>query len=204
MFGFFKKNSANEDEGRIPAPIAGRDGHLAAIESLTLDGVMYFFGFDFGNDLVVSPLIPDIDVMARFASRHMRQRDGMHDEAYWRELAGYAVDDSELCSDAAGRMFSSQSLARMMERLAHARSTNTLAPDIAIPYHLQYLLGAAGGWAVDGDEVTSGIAYVTGEEPLPQGATAAQVVEWLQTLLTKLANAAPENWSASFGALKGS
>jgi hypothetical protein len=128
MFDFFKKKSPSADKPREstgPQPLAGRKGHVGGIEALTLDGTVYFFGFDFGSDLVLSPLISDATLMARFASEHMEQRDGVHDEAYWRELVGYAVDDSELCSEKASRSFDTQALAAAIAGLGRVRREGT-------------------------------------------------------------------------------
>jgi hypothetical protein len=70
MFNFLKKLTDN-NRATIPEPLAGRDGHLGGIESIFLDNVTYFFGFDYRNDLALSPLINDRDAMACFASIQM-------------------------------------------------------------------------------------------------------------------------------------
>jgi hypothetical protein len=67
---------------------------------------------------------------------------------------------------------------------------------------LQYLLGAAGGWAVDGDDVQAAIAYIAGAEPVPEGVSHARMAASLQTLLVRLVDAAPANWLALFAVLK--
>ncbi|MER7753932.1 hypothetical protein [Kitasatospora sp. NPDC097643] len=91
-------------------PLPGRVGHVAAIESLMLDGRRYFFGFDHRSDLVVSPLIDDPAAMAAFAAAHLRQSDGPHDPAYWAALVAEAVDSSDLVDDDAERQFTTEEL----------------------------------------------------------------------------------------------
>jgi hypothetical protein len=212
MFDFLKKKKPSapapvETGPAVPLPLAGREGHVGAIEAVTLDGTMYFFGFDFGSDLVLSPLIADIDLAARFASRHMAQRDGMHDEAYWRELAGYAVEGSELASEPESRMFSTAALADAVTRLARVRREGTVEPGFAIEYHLRYLLGAAGGWEVPeeagAEDADEWIDVISGNEPLAEGTTLAGIADRLQAHLNALVDTAPGNWSTTFAVLKG-
>lgn len=215
MFDFFKKKkpqaptaaaASTETGPAVPLPLAGREGHVGAIEAVTLDGTMYFFGFDFSSDLVLSPLIADIDLAARFASQHMAQRDGTHDEAYWRELAGYAVDGSELATEEESRSFSTESLAAAIASLARVRREGTVEPGFAIEYHLRYLLGAAGGWEVPeeaGDEdADEWIDVISGNEPLAEGTTLTGIADRLQAHLNALVDAAPGNWAAKFAVLK--
>ncbi|MER8230876.1 hypothetical protein [Streptomyces sp. NPDC094049] len=112
-------------------PLPGRVGHVGGIESLTLDGRRYYFGFDYQSDLVVSPLIGDPDAMAAFAAAHMRQSDGSHDASYWAELVAHAVGRSDLVADDTKREFTAEGL-----------RTGIPAPGS----HLLYLLDAAGEW----------------------------------------------------------
>lgn len=113
------------------SPIEDRDGWIGGIESIVVDGRRWYFGFDYSSDLVLSPLIDDETTMSLFASRHMSQRDGAHDAAFWRELVAGSVTTSDLTDDAQDREYTS-------ERLA----TQRLTPR----YYLSYLLGAAAGW----------------------------------------------------------
>ncbi|SCL26781.1 hypothetical protein GA0074692_2231 [Micromonospora pallida] len=115
----------------IPDPLPERVGHVGGIESLALDGVRYYFGFDFSSDLVVSPLIDDPAVMAAFASRHLRQTTGAHDAAYWAELVGWATEESSLVPTEEDRRFTTDGV-----------RANRLTPDD----HLLYLLAAATTW----------------------------------------------------------
>ncbi|WP_051793571.1 hypothetical protein [Kibdelosporangium aridum] len=119
-----------------------RVGWTGGIESITLDGTRYFFGFDYSSDLVLSPLIEDQATMAAYAAKYMAQRDGTHDEAYWAELVTDAVDGSDL-TEPDDRDFSTDDL----------RSGRTT-------YHLRYLLGAASSWNTDmfeDDEVVAAL-----------------------------------------------
>ncbi|MFJ9606233.1 hypothetical protein ACIRS1_07725 [Kitasatospora sp. NPDC101176] len=122
-----------QDLPKHPSPLPDRDGHVGGIESLTLDGRRYYFGFDYGSDLVLSPLIDDPAVMAAFASTHLRQTTGRHDAAHWGELVAAAADGSGLTDDDASRAFDS------------ARLRDAVPPEPGT--HLLYLLGAATGWA---------------------------------------------------------
>ncbi|MET9553985.1 hypothetical protein [Streptomyces sp. NPDC006645] len=91
--------TSNETVGEaadLVAGLPGRTGAIGGIESLVLDGRRLWFGFDFTSDQVLSPLIGDADAMARYAARHMRQRTGAHDEAYWAGLVRASVDSSDL------------------------------------------------------------------------------------------------------------
>jgi hypothetical protein len=208
MFNFFKKKTDAKLPIAIPLLIAGRKGHVGGIESLILDDVVYYFGFDYQSDLVLSPLIGNAEQMAHFAAEHMLQRDGAHDVAYWRELVGYASDESELCSDIEGRTFSSNALLSMMALLQQVEKNNTPAPSFKLAYHLRYLLGAAGGWLADGDEFDNAddyVAVIRGDNDAAQAAgsiSPAEAAKKLRMHLSALLDAAPENWSTLFGMLR--
>ena len=210
MFDFFRKKPppapAMETGPAVPAPLAGRDGHLGAIEAIRLDGTLHFFGFNFRSDLALSPLIADPALMARFASRHMTQRDGTHDEAYWSQLVGHAVEGSELCSDETGRTIDSRALAATIASLGRVRREGTPEPGFGLPYHLRYLLGAAGGWEVPeeagAEDADVWIGQVAGDEPVAGSTTLQEVAARLQAHLNALVGAAPGNWATLFAALK--
>ncbi|MFJ6464758.1 hypothetical protein ACIQM0_27650 [Streptomyces sp. NPDC091387] len=92
-------------------PATGLPGHTGAIgciESLVLDGRRLFFGFS--SNQMLSPLIDDAGAMALFAARHMRQRTGAHDEAYWAELVRASIDGSDLVWSEAQSDFSRAAL----------------------------------------------------------------------------------------------
>jgi hypothetical protein len=208
MFNLFKKKTDTKSPITVTPPFAGRKGHVGGIESLILDDVVYYFGFDYQSDLVLSPLIDDAQHMAHFAAEHMLQTDGAHDAAYWRELVDYAKDESELCSDTEGRTFSSKVLLSMMALLQQVEADNTSAPSFKLAYHLRYLLGAAGGWLADGDEFENAGDYAaiirgdndTAEAPSP--ISPAEAAKKLRMHLCALMDAAPENWSTLFSMLR--
>ncbi len=112
-------------------PIAGRVGHVGGIESMTVDGHRWFFGFDYSMDTAVSPLIDDPARMAAFASEHMLQTDGPHDAAYWRDLVDSSVEMSDIVGEDEDRTFDSETLAALR-----------LTPST----QLMYLMGAATAW----------------------------------------------------------
>jgi hypothetical protein len=202
MFGLFKKkNVKHSKDVAMPTPLEGRVGHVGGIESIFLDGVTYYFGYDYSNDLVISPLINKLDQMTHFATNYMTQRDGTHDEVYWREVAGY---DSDLCSDIEGRTYLSDDLASMMARLSHAQTNDVEIPDFKMEYHLRYLLASAGGWHADIelDAEDRNIALIRGEEALPIGMRFSDVARNLQVSLGTLVSAAPGNWATLFSVLK--
>lgn len=212
-----------ESPGQPPPPIADRTGSVAGIESLTIDGRRYFFGFDYRSDLVVSPLIADAALMAAFASRWMEQADGPQDADYWRELADASVAESELTGDDEDREFSSQEMRRIAAQLAAARRANARQPDLQIGKHALYLLGAASGWpdealeeaavaaalerlALDPgdlqwDVVDESIAMLNGEEDLPAAASYADAAAVVESYLRTTVNGAPANWRELFAPL---
>ncbi|WDZ82846.1 hypothetical protein [Micromonospora cathayae] len=161
---------------QVPAPLPDRIGHIGGVESLTLDGVRYYFGFDFSSDLVLSPLIDDPAVMAAFASRHMRQRTGTHDEAYWADLVAWAETESSLVPTEEDRRFTTESI-----------RANRLTPG----NHLRYLLAAATSW--DGSLTSSPEAGSAYRRP---GLTEDEAH------LECAAAAVPGNWSLLFDPLR--
>jgi hypothetical protein len=206
MFEFLRKIVAKKQVvERLLEPFDGRDGCIGGIESLVLDDVRYFFGFDFKSDLVLSPLVADIAEMSRFASLYMLQTDGAHDDGYWLESASYSIEDSELCYTPAERTFFSQSLNKSVNALRHAAETNSVAPGLSIEMNLLYLLNAAGAWqaqnATDVD-VEERLAIVSGEKTPPEDSTVADHAQALLTESRMLIDAAPENWSTLFSVLK--
>lgn len=186
-------------------PIDGRVGHIGGIESVTVDGVRWYFGFDYSSDLVVSPLVDDAGVMSVFAAEHLRQRDGAHDAAFWRDLVDASVEGSDLIDSDEDRQFTGELLA-----------AQRLRPG----YHLRYLLGAASGWddsffggaAVgtalsalrvgeddrDWDCIDTCIAGL--EDPYTGTRTAATLV--MTRYVNFVLDAAPANWPHVFAALR--
>lgn len=184
-----------------PEPLAGRSGHIGGIESIVLDGTTWWFGFDYSEDLVISPLIDDIDTMARYASAYMLQRDGAHDVAYWRTLAEAGP---ELCDVEADRSFIGVELATAMVQLQRAQADDVPIPDLALGYHLRYLLASAGNWVAAGgfEAASANIARLRGEQALAEGCRYAEAAHAVRAHLRDLTDAAPGNWSTLFAILK--
>ncbi|HEX6360913.1 hypothetical protein [Actinophytocola sp.] len=111
-------------------PLVDRVGHVAGVESIVVDGRRWYFGMDYGSDLVVSPLVEDSGDMAEFAAQYMAQSDGMHDVAYWADQVAWADENSDLV-EPGGNVYDSATLAA------------------GIDYGLLYLFGAVTGWEGD-------------------------------------------------------
>lgn len=174
---------------------------IGGIESLVLDGVIYFFGFDFRSDLVLSRLFDDVDAMASYASLHMLQSDGKHDVAYWRELAYEAIEESELSLSLESRTFSRRDLMLTFQILSHACQSNSTVPGFSIEYHLLYLLESAGGWEADMGDIEADIRIIAGDSPLTEGESVSQVAQRVQVLLKELISHVPGNWRELFAVL---
>ncbi|MFJ2861889.1 hypothetical protein [Kitasatospora sp. NPDC087314] len=196
-----KPEFANQHE-----PLPGRVGHVAAIESLTLDGRRYFFGFDHRSDLVVSPLVDDPDAMAAFAAEHLRQSDGPHDPAYWAALVAEAVDGSALVDRDSEREFTTEGLRTELpdpdsHLLYLLDAVTDLDEDTGLPADLQQAcerLGFAGPDDDDfADSVDDCLEAVLAEGPL------GRPDEWtvVRGYLGSAIGALPGNWGLLFGPL---
>ena len=193
-------------------PIFGREGHLGGIESITVAGTRYWFGFDFGGDFVLSPPLADADVMARFASLHMVQRDGGHPPPYWREQALNAVSDSELASDPGDRDFSGHEVSSALAELTAARAQARRVRDLKLSHHLRYLLAAtaADDWETPcrpgspasrfrsqshyEDCITGAIKVLAGEVQLPDGASYPDAIGVVEAAIRAWRQSIPESW----------
>ena len=187
------------------SPIEDRDGWIGGIESIVVDGRRWYFGFDYSSDLVLSPLIDDEAAMSAFASRHMRQRDGEHDAAYWRELVADSVTGSGLTDDAEDREYTGEELAA--QRLTPCN-------------YLRYLLGAAAGWPdapFADDEIRAGLRALRLQDEEPDydfldvaidalGSCDPAKAEAGRLLMTRFIatflDNAPGNWPAVLSALR--
>jgi hypothetical protein len=125
----------------VPPPLEGCDDAVGGIESITIAGKRYWFGFAYSVDLVVSPLIDDPRVMAQFGSDHMLQRDGAHPPDYWQRQVSAAVEVSELSSDPGDRDFTGSEARSALQEIEDARNERRPAK-VLLPYHLTYLLHA--------------------------------------------------------------
>jgi hypothetical protein len=189
---------------QLPEPLLGRKAHLGGIESILLNDQQFFFGFDYRNDLVLSPLMAEVKFIAHFASAHMLQRDGPHDVAYWREMAESSREHSDLASGPLDRAFSTQHLAETMVALRQTQQSNEVIPELALPYHLRYLLAAAAGWdavadAFDG--ASENISIIRGDKPPPTDTPLSTCARALESQMGTLVNSAPNNWRTLFAAL---
>ncbi|MBO9717983.1 MAG: hypothetical protein J7507_14580 [Pseudoxanthomonas sp.] len=115
---------------------------------MRIDGQIYFFGFSYGGDLVVSPLHADAESMATYAAAHLRQRDGRKDQAFWLTQAQESLQESGL-SDRAGTMLDLHRLRRDLAGLRRDRATVRALPGLEVPSHLIYLLEANCAWPAE-------------------------------------------------------
>src|SRR5262249_22447947 len=108
----------------VPEPVPGVVGWVGGIESLSIDGRRYFFGFCSSERRVMSPLIADKRVMAEFAAAYMKQTTNVpHGVDYWLQNVETAVAHSDLCDDAA-RTLTSVQLGAFTAALERMQSQN--------------------------------------------------------------------------------
>lgn len=185
----------------LPAPLEGRVGHVGGIESVLLDGRRVYFGFDYRADLVLSPPIESLDVMAAYAARYMEQSHRVQDSAYWLKLAERATYDSHLASveDCDLKL----SLIRSQLDLARQAGTH---PQVVFPNHLLFLLAACCGsdapqqaTALSPDDA---VAILSGGRPLPKACSMLDVVNAIDGFVLGSLDAAPRTWSEALSALR--
>ena len=194
-------------------PIAGRVGHVGGIESFTLDGRRYYFGFDHKQGLVLSPAIDDAAAMAHFASRHMQAiyrgrlfgllgKTGPRDEAFWAEAVEWAENATDLPGQPE-RTLTRMRLAASVSELALAIEENRVVHEFALDALPCMLLAVAGDGRPEATEdIETQIAIVSGREPLPPGREIAEVARALQARLNTLVDRAQGNWAQIFSMLK--
>ena len=122
---------------------------MGGIEYIVVDGVTWLFGFNYSDDLVLSPLFDEPHEMAAFAAAHMRQLtrggpDVVHDAAYWAELIEDSEGESGL-ADPENCVFTPEALQALPAWTGSVRDSNRIAAPLAFEYHLSYLLNAAIG-----------------------------------------------------------
>lgn len=185
----------------IPAPLVDRIGHVGGIECLVIDEKIYYFGFDFGSDLVVSPMIEHIEVMAEFAHHYMVQRDGVHDAKYWLQLAKNSINNSSLTS-LRSRIVDTSQLRSTAELIEKAAKEGSVLGEIAVEYHLLYLLGAAGGWqGPDLDDIEELMSQINDYEAPHSSYFIRKVALELQAAINELISVCPDNWATQFNSL---
>ena len=207
----------------VPEPIPGRVGWVGGIESLSIDEHRYFFGFCYSDDQVLSPLLEDKRLMAEFAAAYIAQKDDVaHDIDYWMENVETAVAHSGLCDDASRTLTSTQ-LHAFAAGLALMQSRNVPSPDLRMDDHLVYLLNACLGEEdrhfltvgpelerlglrrgdqedeLDVSELTGLLEIGRGEQPLPSGASFADVAVVVRDYFKRTTPRLPENWSLLYG-----
>jgi hypothetical protein len=184
----------------IPAPLLRDYRHIGGIESIEVDGTRYFFGYDYSEDVVLSPLIDDTELMAVFAEIHMEQRDGLHDRAYWRDLVAVSLEDSGL-AEPESCSFESGQLRAIIDSLKNVAETGVPMPDFDYPYHLRFLLSSAGQWEEQFTAAEEGIRAIRGTESPAGEATLEQIARDVLRETRNALNAAGGNWAEVFSAL---
>lgn len=131
----------------FPNPAANAPRPVAGIESFTMDGQRYFFGHDFGADVVASDLYSDPAEMAAYAAQFLTQRDGDEPAEYWAELVSISVGDSFLSPSIESRTFESNELLSFADAIQYMIDENAAppSPDSFQPYSytIRYLISAA-------------------------------------------------------------
>jgi hypothetical protein len=179
---------------------------IGGIESVSIDGRHYYFGFDYSSDEVLSPLFDDAGAIASYAANHMSQRDGDHDAAYWLDAAEHSIDESGLCDDD-GRLIDTEALKKVIQEVRSLSGTGQRVRTLVLSHHLTYLLHAACDWprvsppmqvqaaatriGLDADDAGLGLSgsedILNGRQGLPRGASyvdAAVVFLWYWDTLT--------------------
>jgi hypothetical protein len=196
----------------VPRPLPLAEDAVGGIESITIAGKRYWFGFSFSADAVLSPLIDDPKVMAQFASDHMLQQEFEDAERreiacppeYWDKLVEEAIHRSDLTDSE--RDYTGRELPELRARLEEARRTaRPVELSLSPITHLLYLLGATGDWggasedseledALDG--VEGALEVVAGVNPPPLGTTFANAVNVVIAQLEHWRSVTPENWNS--------
>jgi len=225
MVGFVKWDWQSSFAGplppNLPRPIAGREGMIGGIECIVIDGKRWFYGFNsFGDQLIITPLIDDPDVMAAFASWYMRSyhSDAPAKQADWREAVDRAIDGTEP-NHIVSEPFSTEDLRRIAASLKQAAADNRPVPGFTIPEGVLDLLAVARGFELPSDmsanvsmQAKLGLSesdhdvnnacfvvdMLAGREPLEPGATYADAAAFLRGYLSDLVNRAPGNWKTMF------
>lgn len=200
-------------------PEAGAQSNaVGGIESITVDGKRYFFGYSHRNDRVLTPLFASEDAMAEHAVTHLAQTDGRQDRAFWVEMVKDAVGNSSL-SDPEGQAIALAPLKAAVAGLRGDLDTARPLPGLAMPEHLYYLLEMNSQWpdeptpvaveqaaqrlGLEADDTSPWLevstAVLGGTMPLPKGAQfkdAAAVYLWY---FDSLVGYQRHGWSATLG-----
>ncbi|MGH8107623.1 MAG: hypothetical protein ACREO1_02755 [Arenimonas sp.] len=179
---------------------------IGGIESITVDGIEYFFGYSYTDDRVLTSLYTNKDAMADYATKALKQRDGAHDKAFWLEQIKQSRIESGL-SDLEGREINLKELKAALSQLKQSAQDDQTIPALEIPSHLGYLLEMNCDWpnadppvsiqqaavrlGLEADDISPWLdesgSVLNGRNPLPKDASfqdAKAVFEWYwQTLI---------------------
>ncbi|MDH6280727.1 hypothetical protein M2280_001940 [Prescottella agglutinans] len=194
------RNGGEAAATSIPAPLLRDYRHIGGIESIEVDGTRYFFGYDFSEDLVLSPLIDDSELMSVFAETHMEQRDGLHDREYWRGIVDGSIDYPEL-AEPESCSFESAQLRSIIASLKNIAETGVPVPGFDYPYHLRFLLSSAGQWKEQFDATAEGMRAIKGAESPAAGTTLEQIARDVLGETRNAMNTAGGNWAEVFDGL---
>jgi hypothetical protein len=200
----WKAYRAREASSGVPPLFDLLPANVAGIESIQLNGRWWYFGF--ADDFVMSPLMDDIDAMAAYAAKHLRQVQGPIDASAWRVIAEQSRADSHLAS-LEERVID---LAGLHAALARLRAGPGPVPELVDAGHLHYLLMSNTGdqdfpdpppplhdalvrLGLESDDPSGsfqlGVEILDGTRALPEGASlqdAARCVLWLWDALIDL------------------
>jgi hypothetical protein len=187
---------------------------VGGVESLTIAGKRYWFGFSYRADTVLSPLIDDARVMAQFGSDYLLQTTGAQPPEYWEGLVKTAVDLSDLDSDPGARDFTGHELSDVLLEIEAAKREHRPAR-LTLPAHLLYLTDAtlkfiedrrgpfpcAGKWeraikALDsqGYCLDGALKVVSGRADPPPGTDYEDALAIVADYVDYWRRNAPENW----------
>jgi hypothetical protein len=197
----------------VPKPLDGAVDEVGGIESITIGGKRYWFGYSYEADMVLSPLIDDRRVMAQFGSDFMLQRDGAHPPEYWDELVASAVNLSELASDPGERDFTGVEIRDALREVEAARREKRPAKDLKLSTYLAELLDETnavrtelpGACATDAgvairrldkhdDCLRAALKVVSGKTAPPGEATLDDAFEIVSDQIASWRETVPENW----------
>jgi hypothetical protein len=205
-----------------PSPLPNYTGRVGGIESLTMDGRRYYFGFDYKNDAVLSPLIADIDVMASYAHKYMMQSHGSAAIKDWLAVAKNAIENSGYTRNESSQNYRSEFLAQIASDTDRAQKSDVALAEFNIDYDLRYLLDAAREWEEPTEKPTTSIAlqklnididkhgweyideavaYLNSSKKLPTGATYSDAAIVIQDYFESAGRTMHGNWALIFSPL---
>lgn len=197
---------------RVPKPLAGAADAVGGIESLTIAGKRYWFGFSYKADAVLSPLIDDRRVMAQFGSDYMLQTDGAHPPEYWDKLVVLATSESALSSKPGTSAFSGSEIRDLVQLVSEAKRTSAPVAGLHLPTDLSYLLDATSHWQSiaegrdlntvekalaelgQGDLLDGALRVVAGKSAPPPETRLEDAIDIVSQHIAHWQRVVPENW----------